>query len=590
MSRYFILLLFCINPIISWAQSQKISPDLRKFKADDKEVEFFLIFDQHDLSHIHPEASKKEKGRLVHQSLVQQAEITQEEVRIFLQQKQIPFHSFYLVNTIFIKSNLEIVEALSKFDQVKKVIPHSKNIMKQFPVESYEHKGRSVPFVTWGLELIRADEVWKLGIKGQGVVVGGQDTGYDWSHPALKNGYRGWLEDFVDHRYNWFDAINEINQLHQDSIIMESNNPCGLQIRFPCDDDQIHSHGTHTMGTMVGYDPILDLHIGVAPEAKWIGVRNMERGYGTPYTYLAGFEWFLAPTDLDGNDPDPDLAPDVINNSWACPPMEGCYKENFYIIETAIENLRRAGIVVVVSAGNEGRAGCETIQNPPAIFESSFTVGSVDANDSLSDFSSRGPVVIDSSFRIKPNVTAPGRGVLSSQQNGKYGFLSGTSMAGPHVAGVVALIISANPDLKGRVELIESIIEKSAVTKTDANLCIPSSRGVSQNALYGFGRIDAYEAVMLALSSTTFSEQKVTISGIICSPNPVRERLFISWPAKARLNDLYILDITGKNIMHRSIANELSLDLDVKEIPGGLYIIVAHGDSHYFSEKFIVQH
>jgi serine protease AprX len=577
-------------PALIHSQVQKNSLELSDLKINSEEIDFFLVFDQPDLSYIPIASSKKEKGRKVYYALKHNAENTQRRVISFLQRRNIPYRSFYLVNTILVKSDPEIVRTLSGYSEVKKMVPHSNFVMKPQPIESSEYFGRTAPVSTWGLEVIRADDVWDLGIKGQGVVVGGHDTGVDWHHPSLINRYRGWNGNNVDHHHNWFDAIYEINRLHQDSIIQAMNNPCGLQSPYPCDDDLLHSHGTHTMGTMVGYDPELNLHIGVAPEAEWIAVRNMERGYGTPYTYLMGFEWFLAPTDLEGNNPDPDLAPDVINNSWACPPFEGCNKENFYLIETAIENLRKAGIVVVVSAGNQGRSGCSTITNPPAIFESSFTVGSVDANDSLSDFSSRGPVIIDSSYRIKPNVTAPGRGVLSAQQDDKYGYLTGTSMAGPHVAGVVALIISANPNLKGQVATIESIIEKSAVSKTEANTCSPTSRGSTQNALYGFGRIDAFEAVMMARALTTSSEKEVINGDLICSPNPAINKLLISWPSNSKIKDICLLDWAGQILECFYVKNESYLEMDVVEIPSGSYIILAKGDYHFYSEKFIVQH
>ena len=158
-----------------------------------------------------------------------------------------------------------------------------------------------------------------------------------------------------------------------------------LNILEPCD-DVASSHGTHTVGTMVGQDPLTGTIVGVAPEAKWISVRNMERGYGSVASYLEGFEWFLAPTDLNDENPDPTKAPDIINNSWACIEEEGCELSNFSILETAVNNLRMAGIMVVASAGNGGSGGCATITDPPAIYEQSLTVGSTDPSDSLIEF------------------------------------------------------------------------------------------------------------------------------------------------------------------------------------------------------------
>ena len=167
----------------------------------------------------------------------------------------------------------------------------------------------AVDTIEWNISKIQAPRVWALGYTGQGVVVGGQDTGYDWDHPALINQYRGWNGVSANHDYNWHDAI------HSNAVVS-----CPANSPVPCDD---HSHGTHTMGTMVGDDGGAN-QIGVAPGAKWIGCRNMNLGVGTPTTYIECYEWFIAPYDLSGNNPDPTKAPDVINNSWACTTGEGC--------------------------------------------------------------------------------------------------------------------------------------------------------------------------------------------------------------------------------------------------------------------------
>ena len=164
--------------------------------------------------------------------------------------------------------------------------------------------------VEWNIIKVKAPDVWAMGFTGQGVVIGGQDTGYQWDHPALINQYRGWNGTSADHDYNWHDAI------HEDA----GGNPCGYNSPFPCDD---YGHGTHTMGTMVGDDGGAN-QIGMAPGARWIGCRNMDNGVGSPATYAECYQWFVAPTALDGSEPRPDLAPDVINNSWGCPPSEGC--------------------------------------------------------------------------------------------------------------------------------------------------------------------------------------------------------------------------------------------------------------------------
>ncbi|HMU04967.1 MAG TPA: S8 family serine peptidase, partial [Saprospiraceae bacterium] len=231
---------------------------------------------------------------------------------------------------------------------------------------------------------------------------------------------------------------------------------------------------------------------------KWIACRNMENGFGSLTTYVECFQWFLAPTPVGGGTPDSDKMPQVINNSWGCPPIEGCDTTNFHIMNTALNNLRSAGCVIVVSAGNDGPE-CSTVRDPAAIFEGSFSVGSTMNTDAISIFSSRGPVTIDGSNRMKPNICAPGEGVRSSIPNGQYAAFNGTSMAGPHVAGLVALLISANPSLAGEVDLIEDIIEQTAVHLTTAQTCgsVPGTN--IPNNTFGYGRIDALAAVEMAL-------------------------------------------------------------------------------------------
>jgi subtilisin family serine protease len=331
--------------------------------------------------------------------------------------------------------------------------------------------------IEWNISQVNAPAVWALGYTGQGAIVAGADTGYDWDHPALVGHYRGWDGTNANHNYNWHDAIHS------------GSSGCGVNSPAPCDG---HWHGTHTMGTMVGDDGAAN-RIGMAPGARWIGTRNMnDSGAGTPATYSECFEWFIAPTDLNGQNPDPARAPDVINNSWGCPASEGCTSPD--VLRTVVENTRAAGIVVVASAGNDG-SGCSTINVPPSIYEAAFTVGATDGSDAAASFSSRGPVTVDGSGRRKPDVSAPGVSVRSSTPGTGYALSSGTSMAGPHVAGLVALVLSAHPGLKGQVDRIETLLEKTCRPRTTTQNCgtIPGTN--VPNNTYGWGRIDALAAV-----------------------------------------------------------------------------------------------
>ena len=247
------------------------------------------------------------------------------------------------------------------------------------------------------------------------------------------------------------------------------------------------------MGTMVGDDGVGN-QIGMAPAARWIGCRNMNEGLGSPASYAECYQWFIAPTDLGDNHPDPTKAPDVINNSWGCTPTEGCTEPE--ILRQVVQNVRAAGILTVHSAGNEGPA-CSTVREPAGIYEESFSIGATDADDKIAYFSSRGPVTVDGSQRLKPNVTAPGVDIRSSVPGGGYedGW-SGTSMAAPHVAGLVALLLSAQPVLKGQVDTLETLIESTAITLTTAQNCGGVAGHAIPNNTYGWGRVDALAAYL----------------------------------------------------------------------------------------------
>ena len=178
--------------------------------------------------------------------------------------------------------------------------------------------------------------MWALGFKGETIVVAGADTGIRWTHDALKPHYRGWDGANANHNQNWHDSIH-------DSV----GNPCGNDSPEPCDD---FFHGTHTIATAVGDDGGTN-QVGMAPGAKWIGCRNMDQGNGTPARYIECMEFFLAPYPLNctPNEGDPTKAPDITNNSWGCPPSEGCVGEH---LQAAVEAQGAAGIQMVVSAGN----------------------------------------------------------------------------------------------------------------------------------------------------------------------------------------------------------------------------------------------
>ena len=493
MSRIFFLLIFISLSIL--VQGQTISNTLIERWESSVRVECIVVLkDQLDLYGSTNGMTKDEKAIYVYQTLKAHAIQSQRLLLADLHQKGVSHKSFFAFNGIHAWLTQEEAEYLIDEYDIERIIPNVQTRVDR-PMEDAEDFATSRMDAEWGITQIKADTVWEMGIRGAGVIVAGQDTGYDYTNPAILSKYQGFSEDTIVHDYSWHDAIHELNPMHGDTDNDPSNNPCGIDLLEPCDDN---AHGSHTMGTMVGGNDTLK--IGVAPDAKWIACRNMDRGYGSPVTYTECYEWFLAPTDINGNNPDPTKAPHVINNSWGCPPIEGCDPSNFFMMETVINNLTAAGTVVVVSAGNDGGQGCSTIRNPSAIFENSFAVGASRQNDSKAGFSSIGPVEVDSSYRIKPDVVAPGVNVLSINNQGGFNSWGGTSMAGPHVAGAVALIISANPDLAGEVDMIKDILKTTAVTLVDSTECGEFSALDVPNFYYGYGRIDVLAAVEMAIN------------------------------------------------------------------------------------------
>jgi len=449
--------------------------------ADTGKTEFLIFLsEQANLSQAAPLRKKTEKGKHVYAALTTAAERTQAPLLRELKRRGLEYRPFWIANMIWVRGDMADVQALARRGDVAHIYAnptvHVDEPIAEPAYAAGPQAATQPDAIEWNIAKVHAPEVWAKGFTGQGVVIGGQDTGYQWDHPALKGRYRGWNGSSANHDYSWHDAIHD------------AGSSCVADSAAPCDD---HGHGTHTMGTMVGDDG-LGNQIGMAPGAQWIGCRNMKNGLGTPATYAECYQWFVAPTKVGGSAPDPSKAPDVINNSWSCPPSEGCNDPN--VLLTVVQNVRAAGIVTVHSAGNSGSA-CSTVKDPAAIYAESFAVGATDSSDGIAGFSSRGPVTIDGSNRRKPDVSAPGVNIRSSVRGGGYqGGWQGTSMAGPHVAGAVALLISAYPGLAGNVDQIENILEQSAVHLTSSQGCGGDSSTAVPNNVYGWGRVDALAA------------------------------------------------------------------------------------------------
>lgn len=430
---------------------------------------FVILKDQADLSSIRQIADIDERRTAAYKMLVQLANETQAGMRNTLDNFGVEYTPYYLVNAMEVHGGTLVRLYLATRPEVERVIPSP----RLRPTDSSEGSalrysgGLPAPTgVQWNVTMIGADRVWEeFDVRGEGIVIGQSDSGADVNHPELKETYRG---NASGDDYNWFDPWN--------------GKPS------PYDDG---GHGTHTLGTIVGQNGI-----GIAPGATWFACANLNRNLANPALYLDCMQFMLAPFPQDGDplvDGDPTLAADVLNNSWGCPELEGCDPN---ALLDAANHLRDAGIFVVVSTGNDG-PNCSTVNAPLSLYDSVFSVGAIDRSGDIAFFSSRGPVTADGSGRMKPDISAPGVDIYSSLPGGTYGSNSGTSMAGPHVVGAVALLWSADPSLIGDIDRTEQLLIQAADPYAGSR--VGCFEGEIPNAAYGYGTLDVYEAVKEAL-------------------------------------------------------------------------------------------
>ena len=567
-----LLLLPCAAPAAEAPWRAKLEPGLLA-AADAGETGFLvLLAKQADLEPARGLADKLAKGRFVVAALRRTAESSQAPLLADLAAAGVPHRSYWIVNLIRVRGDDTVLEDLARREDVARVFrdtPFRVPDVRPAAVPAL----KSVAGVEWNVDRVGGPQVWDRGDTGQAAVIGGIDTGYRWDHPALIAAYRGWDGVTASHDHNWHDAIHS------------GGGACGADAPAPCDDG---FHGTHTMGIMVGDDGGAN-RIGLAPGARWIGCRCMDEGVGTPSTYLECLQWMIAPTDLAGQDPDPGLAPHVINNSWVCPPGEGCVDPE--VLRPAVEALRLSGVVVVASNGNTGSA-CSSCSNPPAIYDAAFSVGATDTGDVIAGFSARGPVVVDGSGRRKPDVSAPGVGVRSAVPPDGYGTYGGTSMAGPHAAALVALLVTAHPELAGDVDQIEEIIALTAVPLTTEQDC-GDPPGAVPNNVYGHGRLDALAAYREARARLVAAPEPGTpaVARLLAnSPNPFNPTTVIRFELPARLAvRLDVHDLAGRRV-RRLLAREMrdpgrhavtwdGRDDRGRDLPSGIYLCrLAAGD------------
>src|SRR5579885_922553 len=310
------------------ASTLTLNPKIDKFVQDQfksdqaiKSTVFVVLADQADLNMADSLASREDKSRYVYDTLRNKALGTQGPLVDFLQSKKIKFRQFYIENMIAVENpTADLINTLASRPDVARIMgnPLVKLKLPKANATLADNTGSNASGPEQNLVRIGATKVWEnYRVRGEGIVVAGQDTGVQWDHPALIHQYRGTSANgTVNHNYNWHDAIHG-------PINTAAKSSCGYDTQAPCDD---YGHGTHTMGTIVGDDGKGN-QIGVAPKAQWMACKNMDNGVGSPASYIECFEFLLAPYPLKGNpmkDGDPTKAPHIINNSWGCTKEEGC--------------------------------------------------------------------------------------------------------------------------------------------------------------------------------------------------------------------------------------------------------------------------
>ena len=471
----------------SWSgfpAANKIAPWVMEHTANGQDAEFFVVLaDQADLSGAANLQTKAEKGRYVYNTLSNKSQTTQGPILQWLRDRTIEHQSFYIVNAILVKGTRQVADALAARPDVVRIegnpLIHN-NLPQPGPVEISQPQTPAT--IEPGITYTHAPQVWALGFTGQNIVIASADTGQRWTHNALKPHYRGWDGQNADHDYNWHDSIHD-----------STGNPCGNDSPFPCDD---FFHGSHTTGTAIGDDGMGN-QIGMAPGAKWIGCRNMDIGNGTPARYIECMEFFLAPYPIGGGQGDPTKAPDITINSWSCPTSEGCSADT---LQAAVAAQAAAGIMMVAAAQNSG-PNCSTVTDPPGIYAEAYSIGALTTGtDTIAGFSSRGPITVDQSNRIKPDISAPGTGTrsCSNSADNAYTTASGTSMATPHISGAMALLWCALPGMRHQITASRDALNNAAV-HIDSTLCGDAG---PPNNVYGWGRVDIFAAVSGGASPT----------------------------------------------------------------------------------------
>ncbi|MFB7994514.1 S8 family serine peptidase [Streptomyces sp. NPDC056002] len=480
------------TPSAADTAAAKIDSSLSSAVAKGGDATFFITLkDEADLSGAKKQKTHAKKAAAAYKELRAHADDSQASLRSFLDKKKVGHTDYWIANTIQVTGDKALVDELAERSDVKSIVKR-----RSFKLDDMETsdkkvtKSRTTSAKTdaktdasadsdatpeWGISDVKADQVWdQYQDRGEGIVVASVDSGVQYNHPDLVANYRGNNGDGTfTNDYNFYDPTGT----------------CATS-STPCDNA---GHGTHTMGTMVGKNGI-----GVAPNAKWIAAKGCASDTCYNDDLLAAGQWILAPTDHNGQNPRPDLAPNIVNNSWG----DKYGTEPFY--QDILAAWNAAGIFEAFAAGNEGNGSTCSTTHPPGSQADAYGVGAYDSTGKIANFSSFGPSPIDGS--MKPQITAPGVAIKSAWPGSSYNTIQGTSMATPHVAGAVALLWSAAPSLIGNIAETQKLLDEGARDVDDTHC----GGTADANNVWGNGKLDILASVDKAPHTAADVTGKVT--------------------------------------------------------------------------------
>jgi subtilisin family serine protease len=461
------------------------------------------------------------------------------------------------LNALSVFASMEQIQTIAGMNFVTRIQPVAKlRRGKHKTINNMTHnERRNSSLMDYGLaqtqiEMMNCDLAHDIGYFGQGVRILVIDTGFDLTHEA-------------------FDSLHVIDQW---DFINDDNNTAN-ETDSETHDNQ-HNHGTSVLSIMGAYVP--GTLIGPAFGSEYLLAKTeivAEEIQQEEDNYVAALEWGEA------------NGADVVNSSlgyldwYSYCDMDG----NTAITTIGVDIAASLGLVCVTSAGNWANEDppedpCESLSyyiSAPADADSVIAVGAVSADSLIVYFSSRGPSY---DGRIKPEVSALGVGVAAANPSGGYSeFYSGTSASSPLVAGVAAVLLSANPQWTN-MEVREALM----MTASQADM---------PNNDYGYGLVNIWSAIFYNYSGSTIPPQRpASFSLNTVYPNPFNPSVTLSISmARASLVTINIFDINGRRIT--TICNEL-LDIgdhhfiwNATAQPSGIYIVRSTAGQTALSQK-----